>query len=351
MRFYDVMQLNAAQTKELLKKTEDLQEKRKYRCAFVVKNILCILFCMLVVISFSTVLGSENSIVGVVVLLSVLSMRQADLDIKAGQGAAVIIGIFAVLAAAPHAASICSPLPAAAINLAGFLLILILSCHNIYMFNHATFVLSYILLLGYDVSGELYFKRVAGLMAGALMISGIYYMKHRKKEFSCTFSQLFRDFLVWDERTRWQVKSAVGITAGMLIGSLLGLPRVMWIGFSCMSLLSPLGQTVVPRFRQRIMGVLAGCLLFVVLYSLLPGDPNAYIGIIGGIGVGFSGTYGWQTVFNCFGSLAMAVGTLGVPGAVFFRILHNAAGALYSLIFHKVYESGNTLLLKEDNGW
>ena len=43
--------------------------------------------------------------------------------------------------------------------------------------------------------------------------------------------------------------------------------------------------------------------------SCFPG--NAYIGILGGIGVGFSAQYGWQAVFNTFGALAIAAETYG----------------------------------------
>ena len=38
----------------------------------------------------------------------------------------------------------------------------------------------------------------------------------------------------------------------------------------------------------------------------------AYIGVIGGIGVGFSAKYGWQAVFNTFGALAIATSAYGL---------------------------------------
>ena len=37
----------------------------------------------------------------------------------------------------------------------------------------------------------------------------------------------------------------------------------------------------------------------------------AFIGVIGGIGVGFSTKYGWQAVFNTFGALAIATELYG----------------------------------------
>ena len=46
---------------------------------------------------------------------------------------------------------------------------------------------------------------------------------------------------------------------------------------------------------------IAGCALFLVLYLILPESGRSMIGIIGGIGVGYSAGYKWQTVFNTFG--------------------------------------------------
>ena len=45
--------------------------------------------------------------------------------------------------------------------------------------------------------------------------------------------------------------------------------------------------------------------VFTVLYFLLPSPIYAFIGVIGGIGVGFSTKYSGQAVFNTFGALAM----------------------------------------------
>ncbi len=39
---------------------------------------------------------------------------------------------------------------------------------------------------------------------------------------------------------------------------------------------------------------------FIVLYLVLPKSMYPYIGMIGGIGVGYSAGYPWQTAFNTF---------------------------------------------------
>ena len=56
-----------------------------------------------------------------------------------------------------------------------------------------------------------------------------------------------------------------------------------------------------------------------------------YIGIIGGIGVGYSAGYAWQTVFNTFGALSIASGLFGAAGAVAPRIGANVFGSVFLL--------------------
>ena len=61
-----------------------------------------------------------------------------------------------------------------------------------------------------------------------------------------------------------------------------------------------------------------------------------YIGMIGGIGVGYSAGYPWQTAFNTFGALSIAAGIFGMSAAVALRIGANVLGAAYTVICNKV---------------
>ena len=80
--------------------------------------------------------------------------------------------------------------------------------------------------------------------------------------------------------------------------------------------------------RAKLRGPynILGSLIFVVLYLVLPKSMYPYIGIIGGIGVGYSAGYAWQTVFNTFGALSIASNLFGMTGAVILRI---GANVLY----------------------
>ena len=82
-----------------------------------------------------------------------------------------------------------------------------------------------------------------------------------------------------------------------------------------------------------MLGNIAGVLCFVILYFLLPSSIYAFIGVIGGIGVGLSAKYGWQAVFNTFGALAIAAEAYGLKAALGLRLLQNLFGVLFALVF------------------
>ena len=73
-----------------------------------------------------------------------------------------------------------------------------------------------------------------------------------------------------------------------------------------------------------------------VLYIVLPKAMYPYIGIIGGIGVGYSAGYAWQTVFNTFGALSIASGLFGMTGAVALRIGINVFASIYTVLADRI---------------
>ena len=51
---------------------------------------------------------------------------------------------------------------------------MILGCHNVIMYNHSTFVLGYLLLYGYDVTGHAYQMRLLGLFIGMVICMAVF---------------------------------------------------------------------------------------------------------------------------------------------------------------------------------
>ena len=335
---------------ELLQdKKTDPKEKRKHIAIYLFKILLTVSFCVAFVTIYTKLFGANNSIVGVVVLLSVMVFRYADMGIHNPHGAFSILIIFCILAVGPRLTNMVSPGIAFFVNIICIFALMLLGCHNVIMSNHSTFVLAYLLLQGYDVSGHDYTLRLIGLLVGAASTALILYRNHKKMSYKRSFRHLFQEFDLSSARTRWQIRLTLGVSSAMLIASLLGIPRVMWIGIAAMSVLLPFRKDMEYRVKFRAPGNILGAICFLVLYTVLPESCYSYIGMIGGIGVGLSATYGWQTVFNSFGALAIATPIFGLPMAIFLRIFNNAFGSLYALAFDSVITKVRTLFEEKES--
>ena len=176
MTFYQELQLSSTGSKQLIKNTTDKKEKRRHILIYNFKVYLVMVFCVAVVSLYSKFIGNDNSVVGVTVLLAVLVLRQADFGIRTTHGLASI-------------ANMVSPVPAFFVNVVCIMLLMILGCHNVIMYNHSTFVLGYLLLFGYDVSGHAYILRLEGLLVGMILCMIIFYKNQKNRPYRRKFSQ------------------------------------------------------------------------------------------------------------------------------------------------------------------
>mgnify|MGYP007103989986 CR=1 FL=1 len=106
MTFYQELQLDQAGSKKLIQNTEGLKNKLRHTTVYLFKIFLTIVFCVAFVSAYSGIFGSENSIVGVVVLLCLMVFRFADFGVKTGSGLAILFLQFFILAVGPRLANI-----------------------------------------------------------------------------------------------------------------------------------------------------------------------------------------------------------------------------------------------------
>lgn len=337
MNFYQELQLNQAGSKELIRNANGYVKKLRHIAIYLFKIFITMIFCMAFVISYSKLFGNANSIVGVVVLLFVLVFRNADLGIHTSHAIPSLIAIFAILAIGPQLSNINNIYIGLLVNIIFIFLLLFLGCHNVIMFNQSTLVLSYLLLYGYSVSGSLYIKRLEGLALGALITGIIYYLKHRKKTYNLKFINLIQEFNINSDRTKWQLSLTFAISSILFFAELIHLPKPIWTGIAVLSILSPFPEHQKEKVKGRIYGTILGAFLIFLIYTYCPNFIYDNIGIIGGIGVGLSATYGFQSVFNTFSAIATASTILDFPAAIFYRIFNNILGSIYGLFFNRFF--------------
>lgn len=333
MNFYQELQLNQALSKAVIRNASSKKEKAYHIGVYLFKIFITMIFCVAFVTAYAKIFGDDNSIVGVVVLLCVMGFRFVNTGLKIGHGIGAMSLIFIILAVGPRLAN-CGGLGMQFIvNLVCIFLLMLLGCHNVVFFNQSTLVLGYLLFFGYDVTGEAYEKRLVAILVGAIMTMVVYYRNHRNREYKRTMLDLVKEFRVNSTRGTWQLAITFGVAFMILIAGVIGLERPMWAGIATMSVIQPFHQDMKHRITGRIWGNALGSVIFAVLYQVVPESFYFTFGIIGGIGVGLSATYGWQAVFNSLGAMTIASEFLGMHGAIFYRILNNICGALFGLIF------------------
>ena len=337
MTFYEELQLNQAGSKELIRNSQNNKEKLRHLAIYIFKIFITMVFCMAFVIAYSKFFGNDNSIVGVIVLLFVLVFRNIDLSIKTSHALPSLIAIFAILAIGPRLSNASNIYVESLVNSVCIFLLMFLGCHNEKMCNHSTLVLGYLLLYGYDVYGNAYIKRLEAIAVGAIITGIIYFRNHRKKTYELNFLSFFQEFDINAHRTKWQLSLTLAISSILLIARMINLPRPIWAGIAVMSIVTPFPTGKKQKVKERILGNVFGALLVFIIYAYCPEFMYNNIGIIGGIGVGLSATYGFQSVFNTFGAISAASTLLGFPAAIFFRVFNNALGSVYGIVFNKYF--------------
>ena len=164
----------------------------------------------------------------------------------------------------------------------------------------------------------------------------VYYRNHKNKQYKRSFVDLVKEFRISSTRGQWQMAITIGVSLGILLAGFAGLPRTMWVGIAVMSVIQPFHGDMKNRLTGRIWGNLLGGVVFAILYHIMPESLYFTFGIIGGIGVGLSATYGWQAVFNSLGAMTIASEFLGWQGAIFYRVINNVCGVVFGFLFTNI---------------
>ncbi|WP_141673256.1 FUSC family protein [Actinomyces vulturis] len=314
-----------------LRQATGVKERSAIFLGIATKALITLLFCVVFVVAFISVLGHDNAIVGVVVLLSVLTFQKVDFGYSKEEGALALFLIFALFATLPPLALHVGGFLGAVIMMVGLLIILIMGCDQVAYHNHVVLVLSFLLLYGYPAPREAQTARIAGLLLGGAWAASIMLRKHKHNMSGRDLEHVFRAFNPRKIDDEWKLKLAVLVPLAMWCGQLLGLGRTMWIGIAAMSVLSPYEHLRGKKMVERFLGTLLGTLLFYCL-TLIPGMTPTLVGLSGGFLVGLTTSYRYQTVFNSLGALSVAMLLMGPHESILYRIADNIFAIAFVVI-------------------
>ena len=342
MSFYQSLQMDPSVLKKRIAQCETVREKTFYWAAIAIRSVLIVAFAIVFISLLSGLFGQENTPLAVAVFCIMLGIRFVNFEHCIRDSLITLAIALAILVFAPSLAGIAPPILVPFIHFVGFFTLLYITTQRPELGNGGLYSFAYVYLTGNPVYGVSLEKRALLALVGYAICGLILWAKHRHAHGDIRFHHLILKFDVKNPVILWQLRMAVGVSLILTAGQVFGVPRFMWMGFACASLLSeyPYSSNTLPRFWQRIIGVLVGSGLFLIVYQITPEVFHSLMGPLGGLCLGFCTDYRYKTSMNCFGALMLAAGIYGVQAAVFLRIIDTILGVcfgtVFALIFHKL---------------
>ena len=161
-------------------------------------------------------------------------------------------------------------------------------------------------------------------------------------------SKIMKDIDITSPRFIISIRMAIGVSIAILIGTLLGLQRTMWISMSVMSLTQLEFETTKERFKHRIVYTLIGAVAFVLLFQvLIPEKYNGLASIILSYIYTFIKDYKHQIIFITVNALSASMLIFDPTEAIGTRILLIISGCMLAMVINKIDLKKPMIAIKE----
>lgn len=334
--FYQLLQLSPTALWAAVR-TAQGPERTRLVFAMAVRSLLLVAFAILFIGGLTPVFGTENSCLVVGGFCMLLGIKFVSFGYNAKDSVLALALVLALTVAGGQVTALGMPWLSFAANLVFLGIILLLVAQDPRMGNAGTYVFAYVFVSQTPVTGQALGLR--WMLAGMLLLlcAGVLVHKHLHAHAQVRLGDVLRASSFKNPETRWRLRMAIAVALVLLAGDLLQVPRSLWMGYACMSVLLPYdpegnkATTTLRRGLQRAGGVLAGSALYWLLAAIVPPEAHSLFGPIAGLCIGFSAHYFWNNVLNCFGALLLASALYGAAGSALLRVGDNLLGILFAL--------------------
>lgn len=338
--FYQLLQMDARGLWAAIHAAPASRDKARLGFAMALRSILLVAFAILFIGVLTQLFGQNNTglvVAGFCILLGIkhvpYGFHAADSVIALGLviGAMILSGTITLVG---------NSLLSLITNFILVTLILVFVANDPPMGNAGLYIFGYLFVSQTPVTGaDLTSRCILGLIIW-IMCSAVLVHKHHSKFSDIRLRDLIENFSLKNPTSIWQLRLAVGVTCVLLIGDLLGIPRGVWLGYACMSVLLPYGEekgSSLKRAGLRLSGVVIGSTLFYLFSWFVPTEYRFLFGPLAGICIGFSNKYIVDSALNCFGALLLAESVYGMGGSAILRIWDNLLGVVFAVIFTALF--------------
>ena len=299
------------------------------------KNFLIIFFIILFVSAYNFIFSSSNSLIGVGIITALLMFKDIDLGLKRVQGAMIVLLLLLASVGMPFLASY-NPFVGFIINSVSLYYIVMLTSERVDYKAYIGFVLIYIFADGTPVYGKDFMLRAISIILFALIITGIYYIKHKNDTELKYIHEVLESKHI--ENMSFALKLAFSLSLAMFLSSIFELEKHMWFTITVMSLTQLHLDVTFSRMKHRLIYTVVGSLLYIVVFvHIIPDAWLVYVTLGMSYIYTFIKSYHIQIIFITISS--MIANEIFFPNeleSIYVRIYLVAMGAIFCYAMTKI---------------
>lgn len=326
---------------------ENEDNKQKITAKLLLEKLVLLIITILFISIFSKIFGSDNTLIGVIIITSILMFSSMELSLEFKDAILGIIVFFSAMGVTSYFVKF-HPYIGIPID---FILVFLMT----YIFSidvrkklYLPFILCYIFLQGSPITNDRLPIRILSLFIGGTLTAIIYYLTHRKaeEEDRRTIKDMILSIDVHSLHFNFSLRMAIGITIAIFVGTIFDFAKGMWITSTVLSLTQPYYNETKGKIKPRLMGTIIGSIIFVILFNfLVPKSLNSIVLLIIGYIYSFVKEYKIQIIFITLNALAAAMilfdSTISVPMRLFFVIIGIIIAVLINWPLCKIHEKQN----------
>lgn len=310
------------------------------------KNLLLTIEIILFIKIFSGIFGPINTLIGVAVISGILMFKDMNLEYDIKQSAFLIVVLYTYMALVTSLHNI-NIILMFLINVVSIFFVIYLTSENLPYKAYITFILLYIFMEANPTSGSKeFYMRLASAIIGGILVSLTLFFSQRKLKIDKKIKDAFNNLDIKSERFRFSIKMAFGIALAILIGTLIGTQKGMWISISVMSLTQPSHKDVKERIRKRFIGTIIGAIGFVIVFEIIV--PEQYYVLLS-LGLSYLFTfineYFTKIIFITISALTSAMVLFDSGISISLRIGFLCIGIVITYILSKL----DTIIMNRNN--
>lgn len=301
------------------------------------ESLLTLAFSMIFIGIATQIFGSNNSLVWVCICVGLTMYRKMDIGLSKKEAPFILVALFLLMGFCNRLALI-HPILGIFINFSTILLIMYIPSTKAEQKPYMPFILGYIFGQSTPAVGSDFISRMLSWLVGGILVAGIYWFSHRKsEETGTTLKSMFHKLDISSDRFILAVKMSVGVSIAMLIGSIFGLKKTMWIACSIMSITQINLQHTKQRFKYRIASTIIGAFLFVLLFQILIPEHYVFLAsFVLNVLYAFIEEYSIQIVFVTINALSSSMILFDPHTAVEMRILLVIVGCVIGYFINHI---------------